>query len=124
MPYSQLVSAKAFTADLQKAIREYTRARDITPVVKVTLADGGSHYVMRATPGASDVLVALDVYPERARDLLDIERLDDQGVPEKVRETRQVLVISPARISKIELLDVYPGGRGAFGFQSPPEDGP
>jgi hypothetical protein len=61
------VSAKAFTADLQKAIREYTRARDVTPVVKVTLADGASHYVMRATPGASDMLVALDVYPEQAR---------------------------------------------------------
>lgn len=116
------MSAKAFAADLQKAIREYTRARDITPVVKVTLADGASHYVMRATPGASDMLVALDVYPEQARDLLEIDRLDDHGAPEKVRETRRVLVISPARIVTVELLDEYPGGRGAFGFRSPPED--
>jgi len=117
------VSAKAFTADLQKAIREYSRARDITPVVKVTLADAASHYVMRATPGASDMLVALDVYPEQARDLLEIDRLDDQGVREKARETRRVVVISPARIVKVELLDEYAGERGAFGFQSPPEDG-
>ena len=63
---------------------------------------------MRVTPGASDMLVALDVYPEQAR--------------EKARETRRVLVISPARIVTVELLDEYPGGRGAFGFRSPPED--
>ena len=117
------MSAKTFTGDLQKAIRDYTRARDITPVVKITLADGASHYVMRATPGLGDMLVALDVYPERERDLLDIERLDDQGAKEKVRETRRVLLVSPARIVKVELLDEYPGERGAFGFRSPPEDG-
>jgi hypothetical protein len=116
------VSAKAFTDDLQRAIREYTHARDITPVVKVTLADGASHYVMRATPSFGDMLVSLDVYPERARDLLDIERVNDKGVKETVRETRRVVVVPPARIMKFELLDEYPGGRGAFGFQSPPED--
>ena len=116
------MSAKAFTDDLQKAIRDYSRARDITPVVKVTLADGASHFVMRATPGHGDMLVALDVYPERAKDLLDIERVDDKGVTEKARETRQVVVVSAARIVKVALLDEYPGERGAFGFQSPPED--
>jgi len=117
------VSAKAFTADLEKAIREYTRARDITPVVKVTLADGATHYVKRATPGGSDMLLALDVYPERAKDLLEIDRLDDDGKPEKVQETRRVVVVSPARIVTVELLDEYAGERGAFGFQSAPEDG-
>jgi hypothetical protein len=117
------VSAKAFTEDLQRAIREYTHARDITPVVKVTLADGASHYVRRATPSFGDMLVSLDVYPERAREMLDIERANNKGEVEKVQETRRVVVVSPARIMKIELLDEYAGERGAFGFQSP-EDAP
>lgn len=76
---------------------------------------------MRATPGHADMLAALDVYPQRAKDLLEVERVDDHGVTEKARETRQVLVVSPARIAKVELLDEYPGERGAFGFRSAPE---
>lgn len=118
------MSAKVFTEDLQRAIREYTHARDITPVVKVTLADGASHYVRKATPGFGDMLVSLDVYSERAREMLDVERPGNKGEMEKVQETRRVVVVSPSRIMKIELLDEYAGERGAFGFQSPPEDGP
>jgi hypothetical protein len=115
------VSTEAWISDLKEAIRAYTEARHLTPVVKVTLANGESRYVMRATSGEAGMLVVLDVYPERAGDLLEVERVEE-GQLERVRETREVLVVHPAAIVKVELLHEHPGEPGAFGFQTPPQE--
>jgi len=84
----------------------------------VTLVAGESRYVMSASPGDAEMLIALDVYPERVSDLLDVERIDDVGQLERFRETRDVLVVHPTAIMKVELLDEHPGERGEFGMCS------
>jgi hypothetical protein len=84
--------------------------------VRVTLTNGESRYALSASAGENDELVSLDVYPENgAGDLLDVERVGEGGAVERERITREVLVVHPLAIQKVELLDEHPGHPG-FGF--------
>jgi hypothetical protein len=111
----QPVSASAWVNDLQTAIRDYSRTRHKTPVVRITLVTTEFHYVMRVSAaGAGDLLVSLDIYPENVDDLLGVERID--GQPEVERVTPQVLVLPPGAIAKVDILDERHDR--PFGFQA------
>jgi hypothetical protein len=74
---------------------------------------------MHASAGGSEMLVSLDLYSaEDVGDLLDVERVDDQGRREAERVTREVLVVPVIAIAKVELLYEHPG-QAPFGFQEP-----
>ena len=94
------------------AIRDYSRTRRKTPVVRVTLVTGESHYIMRiSATGGNDLLVSLDIYPENVDDLLGVEQGDG---PAMERVTPQVLVLPFGAIAKVDILDEHPGR--PFGF--------
>jgi hypothetical protein len=98
--------------DLQAAIRDYSRTRRKTPVVRVTLVTGESHYVMRVSAtGGGDLLISLDLYPENVDDLLGVDRVDG---PEVERVTPQVLVLPINAIAKVDILYEHLGR--PFGF--------
>jgi hypothetical protein len=89
--------------------------------VRVTLTNGESRYVLSASAGENDELVSLDVYPENgADDPLDVERVGEHGEVERERMTREVLVVHPMAIQKVELLYEHPGQR-PFGFEADAE---
>ena len=110
------VSATAWLEDLRAAISEYARTRLTTPVVRITLVTGESHFVMRASAGAGDELISLDLYPAGAADLLTIERTDDLGRPEVDTVTPEVMLVPGSSIAKVDILYEHPG-EGRFGFQ-------
>jgi hypothetical protein len=106
------VSAISLTNDLQMAIRDYSRTRRKTPVVRVTLVTGESHYIMRiSATGGNDLLISLDIYPENVDDLFGVEQGDG---PAMERVTPQVLVLPLGAIAKVDILDEHPGR--PFGF--------
>jgi hypothetical protein len=112
----RVVSASTWVDDLKAAIRDYSQTRRTgPPVVRVTLTNNESRYILSASTGPRDELISLDLYPENAGDLLDVERPVGGGEVERDRVTREVLVVHPIAIRKFELLDEHPGERG-FGF--------
>jgi hypothetical protein len=116
------VSATAWVNDVIGAIRTYSRRRRTAPpVVQVTLLNGESRYVLSMSAGENDELVSLDVYPENgADDLLDVEGSAEHGDVEGERMTREVLVVHPRAVQKVELLHEHPGQQ-PFGFVAEPE---
>jgi hypothetical protein len=110
------VSATTWVEDLKAAISGYSRTRRTgPPVVRVTLTNNESRYVLSASSGPSDELISLDLYPENAGDLLEVDRPIEGGQVERDRVTREVLIVHPNAIRKFELLDEHPGEQG-FGF--------
>jgi len=104
--------------DLTAAIRNYSQTRRTgPPVVRITLTSGEFRYVLNAAAGPSDELISLDLYPEDGGDLLEVERRVAGGEVERGRVTRDVLVVDPLAIQKVELLHEHPGG-ARFGFQA------
>jgi len=110
------MSATTWVDDLKAAIRAYSQSRRAgPPVVRVTLSNNESRYVLRASEGPRDELISLDLYPENAGDLIEVERPVGEGQVERERVTREVLLVHPIAIRKFELLDEHPGERD-FGF--------
>ena len=114
------MSASRWVSDINEAVRVYAgRRRLARPVVKVTLANGDFRYARGAAAGETDFLVSLDVYGDPG-DHIEVERAGPDG-SETIHETREVLVVHPSAIAKVELLPEYPGP-GDFGFRAPDAD--
>jgi hypothetical protein len=113
------MQAQQWVSDFNEAARTYSRERRESPVVKVTLTDGGSWYVQKIAAGPNDRLITLDLYPD-ANDVLanmvSVERHDEGGGTDYF--TRDVVVVEPDRVVKVELLYERPQGR-EVGFVVP-----
>ena len=98
---------------LMESVAEFERVRSsANPGVKVTLVDGESFFLSNARPAPGEGLVILYPYPPGMT--TDLPTGED-GYPVMPR----VLIVSPAAVSKIELMAEPPGQREArFGLRA------
>jgi hypothetical protein len=111
--------AQQWVNDFNEAARTYSRERRESPVVKVTLIDGESWYVQKIEAGPNDRLITFDLYPDANDVLANMVPVEQHGQGGGTNYfTRDVIVVEPDRVVKVELLYERPQGR-EVGFVVP-----
>jgi hypothetical protein len=105
---------------LQEAIRLFREDRRFASglVVKLTLADGDSFYVMKAEAGPGEHFVTLSPYPPRRSIAEEMVNVEEELLP----ETPTICVVRPEFIEKIEVLVDAPTSH-EVGFRLPDDAG-